>query len=422
MAQLSDDCFAFGGSLLRLDAALDDLASRLGPVAGPQAIPLRDGLSRVCAEAVHARAMIPNAANSAVDGVAVRHADLNPEGGTRLPISQRIPAGRRDIHALLPATAARIFTGAMMPAGADTVFMQEDVRFEGDFAILPAGLKPGANRRHAGEDFRQGALIVATGTRLKPQHIAGLAAAGVPQLSVRERLRVAIFSTGDEIVDGAAMAAEALPPGCQFDSNRPMLAALLAMRGMETIDLGILPDRQEAIAAALAKAAGQCDAILTSGGVSTGEEDHVKAALEAEGRLDFWRLAIKPGRPVAMGTVRGCPFFGMPGNPAAVFVTFTRFVGPVLDMLQGATPSRPPPFMVESGFDYAKKLDRREYVRVSLSRGQDGRLIAQRFPKDGAALISSLIAADGLAELDESCITIRRGQLIPVLPMASLLG
>lgn len=422
MAQLSNDCFAFGGKLLRLDTALDDLASRLKAVVDVEEIALAQSLARVSAKDVLAQAMIPNAANSAVDGVAVRLSDVNATGETQLPISQRIPAGRGDVAALLPGTCARIFTGAMMPEGADTVFMQEDVRFEGEVAILPPGLKAGANRRHAGEDFVQGDAVVKLGERLRPQHIAGIAAAGISRITVRKRLRVAIFSTGDEIVDSGTMTANVLPSGCQFDANRPMLAALLSLRGIETIDLGILPDQREAIAWALSQAAGTCDAILTSGGVSTGEEDHVKAALAAEGRLDFWRLAIKPGRPVAMGTIRGCPFFGMPGNPAAVFVTFTRFVGPVLDMLQGATPLRPMSFIVESGFDYAKKLDRREYVRVSLPSTSDGRRIAQRFPRDGAALISSLIAADGLAELDEACTSVKCGQPIPVLPISSLLG
>ncbi len=203
-----------------------------------------------------------------------------------------------------------------------------------------AGLKPGSNRRFAGEDFARAAAVVPAGTRLKPQHLAGLAAAGFARVEVRRRLKVAIFSTGNEIREPASEAPE---PGCQYDANRAMLAGLLAARGMEITDLGILPDDPVIMARALKQAAGSNDAILTSGGVSTGEEDHVKAAIEAAGRLDFWRLAIKPGRPIAMGTLEGTPFLGMPGNPAAVFVTFLRFVGPVLDMLAGAQALRPRP-------------------------------------------------------------------------------
>lgn len=420
MAQLSDDCFAFGGALRRLDDALDDLAARLAPVTTVATLPVASSLGRVLANDIRAGFPIPNFDNSAVDGYAVRAADLSPQGETILPISARIPAGAVDVPGITPMSAARIFTGAMMPPGADTVFMQEDVEAEANAVRLPAGLKRGANRRLAGEDFASGAVIVGAGTRLKPQHLAGIAAAGLAQVAVRARLRVGVFSTGDEIREPGTGAPP--QPGSQYDANRVMLAGLLAARGMEAHDLGILPDEPAIISRALAAAARDYDAILTSGGVSTGEEDHVKAAIEAAGRLDFWRLAIKPGRPIAMGTIGGTPFLGMPGNPAAVFVTFARFVGPVLDMLAGAEPLRPMPVMVESGFDYAKKKDRREYVRVSLSPQADGRVRAQRFPKDGAALISSLIAADALAELNEDVTQINAGETIPVLPLAGLLA
>lgn len=420
MAQLSDDCFAFGGSLRWLDDALDDLAARLAPVTAVATVPVASAFGRVLAKDIRAGFPIPNFDNSAVDGYAVRAADLSPHGETLLPISARIPAGQVDVPGITPLSAARIFTGAMMPPGSDTVFMQEDVVAEANTVRLPAGLKRGANRRLAGEDFAADVVIAAMGTRLKPQHLAGIAAAGLAQIPVRERLRVGIFSTGDEIREpGGGVSPQ---PGSQYDANRVMLAGLLAARGMEAHDLGILPDDPAIISRALANAAREFDAILTSGGVSTGEEDHVKAAIETAGRLDFWRLAIKPGRPIAMGTIGGTPFLGMPGNPAAVFVTFARFVGPVLDMLAGAEALRPMPVLVESGFDYAKKKDRREYVRVSLSRQADGRVIAQRFPHDGAALISSLIAADALAELGEDVTQIRAGETIPVLPLTSLMG
>lgn len=423
MAQLSSDSFAFGGALQRLDDALDDLAARLPVVPETEAIPLGEALGRVLAENCLSPIPVPNFDNSAVDGYAVRAGDLAADRVTRLPVGARIPAGQRDVAPLQAGQAARIFTGAMMPQNADTVFMQEDVRVDGETVLLPPGLKAGSNRRFAGEDFAQEAPVVRAGTRLKPQHLAGLAAAGFSHVVVRKPLRVAMFSTGDEILDRASLGqATELPKGCQFDSNRPMLRALLAMRGMAVHDLGILPDDRATITRALAEAAQECDAILTSGGVSTGEEDHVKAAVEAAGRLDFWRLAIKPGRPVAMGTINQVPLLGMPGNPAAVFITFTRFVGPVLDMLAGATPLRPSAFAVKSGFDYKKKAERREYVRVFFARDASGALVAQRFPKDGAALISSLIAADALAELAEERVAVKAGEMINVLPMNSLLG
>ncbi|MCA3631727.1 MAG: molybdopterin molybdotransferase MoeA [Methylobacterium sp.] len=419
MAQLSPDSFAFGGRLRRLDDALDDLTIRLAGLGQTETVPVMQAIGRVLAHEVGSTFAIPNFDNSAVDGYAVRFADLAASGETRLPVSLRIPAGMIGVPPLPPGTAGRIFTGAMMPAGADTVFMQEDVCTEGETVLLPHGLKLGSNRRFAGEDFAKGAAIVPAGTRLKPQHLAGLAAAGRSVVTVRRRLRVAIFSTGNEIREPAPEAPE---PGCQYDANRAMLAGLLAARGMEIIDLGILPDDPGIMARALKDAAKANDAILTSGGVSTGEEDHVKAAIEAAGRLDFWRLAIKPGRPIAMGTLEGTPFLGMPGNPAAVFVTFLRFVGPVLDMLAGAKPLRPVPIPVPSGFDYRKKADRREYLRVSLAAGAGARMMAQRFPKDGAALISSLIAADALAELGEDITEIKAGETISVLPLACLLS
>lgn len=421
MAQLSDDCFAFGGKLQRLDAALDALSARLVPVVGNETIGLNDAAGRILAADVTAAISVPGFDNSAVDGYAVRHVDLAKSGESRMPIAGRVPAGVRVVPPLAPGHAVRIFTGAPMPAGGDTVFMQEDTRQEGDAVILPAGLKRGANRRFAGEDFAPGARVLQARLRLRPQHVAALAALGVSRVEVRKRLKVAIFSTGDEVIDSVQHGGFPLPRGAQFDSNRPMIAALLAARGIQAIDLGILPDKRDVIAQALGEAAQNCDAILTSGGVSTGEEDHVKAAVETAGRLDFWRLAIKPGRPIAMGTIAGRSFLGMPGNPAAVFVTFARFVGPVLDLLSGAEPIRPLPMPVVAGFAYAKKPERREYVRVRLA-WENGRPVAQRFPRDGAALISSLIETDGLIELEEERLAVAPGETLAFLPYGALLS
>lgn len=422
MAQLSSDSFAFGGKLQRLDDALDDLARRLGPVAAIEAIPVVRALGRVNAAKQTALLSVPNFDNSAVDGYAVRHADLVPGAPTRLPVTERVAAGRLDVPAIEPGTAIRIFTGAPMPDGADTVFMQEDVSLEEGDVLLPPGLSLGANRRYAGEDFRMGEAWLVTGTRLRPHHLAACAATGIAELTVRRPLRVAVFSTGNELVEALhEKAAPALPRGAQFDANRPMLMAMLASRGMEPVDLGILPDNRAAIARALDEAAADCDAILTSGGVSTGEEDHVKSAVEAVGSLDFWRLAIKPGRPIAMGTIRGRSFLGMPGNPAAVFVTFARFVGPVLDMLQGAQPCRPRPLQIVADFDYRKKADRREYVRV-IAANHAGVPVARRFPRDGAALISSLTQSDGLVELEEARLRVEPGERVNYFPFEMLMA
>lgn len=418
MAQLSNDCFAFGGKLLRLNAALDDLSARLVPVADVENVALAQAQGRILASALLAPVPVPAFANSAVDGYAVRHADLQPEGPTHLPVAGRIPAGALAVPALPPGQAMRIFTGAMMPQGADTVFMQEDVTLDGDAVILPPGLKPGANSRAAGEDFEQGEPVIPAGIRLDARGLSALAALGIAEILVRRPLRVAVFSTGDELRDAGHAAP--LPPGAIRDANRPMLLALLRNRGLAATDLGILPDSRAAIREALVAASRDHDVLLTSGGVSTGEEDHVRFAVEEAGRLDFWRLAIKPGRPIAMGHLGKAVVLGMPGNPAAVLVTFARFVGPVLDMLAGARPVRPLPRWLPAGFSYRKKAERLEYVRASIA-GNAGAFEARRFPRDGAALISSLIATDGLVELEEERLAVQPGEPVAFYSFADLM-
>ncbi|MCZ8184645.1 MAG: molybdopterin molybdotransferase MoeA [Beijerinckiaceae bacterium] len=418
MAQLSNDCFAFGGKLLRLNAALDDLSTRLVPVADIEDASLAQAQGRILASALLAPVPVPGFANSAVDGYAVRHADLQADRETRLPVSGRIPAGALAVPALGPGQAMRIFTGAMMPPGADTVFMQEDVTLDGDTVILPPGLKTGANSRAAGEDFEVGKPVMPAGIRLDARGLSALAALGIGEVSVRRPLRVAVFSTGDELRDvGHAVP---LPAGAIRDANRPMLLALLRNRGLVATDLGILPDSRAAIREALVVASRDHDVLLTSGGVSTGEEDHVRFAVEEAGQLDFWRLAIKPGRPIAMGHLGKAVVLGMPGNPAAVLVTFARFVGPVLDMLAGARPVRPLPRWLPAGFSYRKKAERLEYVRASIA-GVAGPPEARRFPRDGAALISSLIATDGLVELEEERLAVQPGEPVAFYSYADLM-
>ncbi|MCZ8376165.1 MAG: molybdopterin molybdotransferase MoeA [Beijerinckiaceae bacterium] len=418
MAQLSNDCFAFGGTLLRLNAALDDLSTRLVPVTDIEQVPLAHAQGRILASTLLAPVPVPGFANSAVDGYAVRHVDLQANGPTRLPVAGRIPAGALAVPALLPGHAMRIFTGAMMPPGADTVFMQEDVSLDGDAVILPPGLKPGANSRAAGEDFEVGQPVIPVGSRLDARGLSAVAALGIGEVLARRQLRVAVFSTGDELRDVGHAAL--LPPGAIRDANRPMLMALLRNRGIAATDLGILPDSRGAILEALVVASRDHDVLLTSGGVSAGEEDHVRSAVEEAGRLDFWRLAIKPGRPIAMGHLGKAVILGMPGNPAAVLVTFARFVGPVLDMLAGARPVRPLPRWLPAGFPYRKKAERLEYVRASIA-GHGGALEAQRFPRDGAGLISSLIATDGLVELEEERLAVQPGEPVAFYSYADLM-
>ena len=423
MAQLSDDCFAFSGPLLRLDDMERLIGERIKPVAGTEKVPLHGARGRVAAVDVKAPVDLPPFDNSAVDGYAVRHADLAADGETRLKIVGRLAAGARADLALAPGEAIRIFTGAAMPKGADTVFMQEDVKIEGDSVAVPSGLTPGANRRLAGEDVPAGRVVIPAGTVLQAQHVALLAALGLTDIAVRRRLKVAIFSTGDEVVEpGSARGGAAI-----YDSNRFLLVELLERLGALVTDLGILPDEQAALTRALEKAAVHHDLVLTSGGVSTGEADHVRGAVERIGSLVFWRVAIKPGRPVAMGVIRGskgdaAAFVGMPGNPVAVFVTFVRVVKPLLRQLSGACPERLVALPVRAAFAYKKKKDRREYVRVALRRANDGEIEAVKHPQDGAGILTSLTETDGLLEFPEDVTAIEPGARVGFLSYAALIG
>jgi len=422
MAQLSDDCFAFAGPLLPVAEAERIIAEKVTPVSEREQVALHAACSRVLASDITAPIDLPPFDNSAVDGYTVRHADLARDGETRLQIGERIMAGHAARHALGPGEAARIFTGAPMPAGGDTVFMQEDVRVEGNSVIVPPGLKLGANRRLAGEDVRAGTIALPAGRRLSAQDVALAAAIGMTHIDARRRVRVALFSTGDEIVEPGSLR----PAPALFDANRYLLGGLVERLGGEPSDLGILPDSPHALAQAIAAAAQQHDVVLTSGGVSTGEADHVRNAVESVGRLVFWRVAIKPGRPVAMGVIPGARadhdavFVGLPGNPAAVYVTFACIVRPLILRLAGAqlTPLLPMP--VRAGFSYKKKSGRREYVRVKLASVGDGIVEARKHPQDGAGVITSLTETDGVIELSEDSTKIEPGATVGFLSYAAL--
>lgn len=424
MAQLSDDCFAFGGKLLDVDEAAALIAARVPALPGTEAVPLRAARGRVLTEPLLAPVALPPFFNSAVDGYAFRHADLAPAGATRLVIAGRVQAGAA-APPLAPGTALRIFTGAPMPEGADTVMMQEDARDEGGTVLLPAGLKRGANCRPAGEDVARGAPALPAGRRLTPPDLGLAAALGLTALPVRPRVRVGVFSTGDELAEPGRR----LGPAQTYDSNRFTLLALLAALPVEASDLGILPDERAATSRALAAAAAAHDLLLTSGGVSTGEADHVKAAIEAGGRLVFWRLAIKPGRPAAMGILPraggdfaagGTPVVGLPGNPVAAVVTFLFLARPLVLRLAGAQPEPLPRFPATADFAYRKKAGRREYVRVALGFGA-GLPVARKYPREGAGLLTSLTESDAFAELPEDVTEVAPGDALRVLPFGAVL-
>lgn len=419
-ARLPDDCFALppGVDWTPVDTALAALAARLTPIAAIETVPLAQADGRVLAGDLMARRAHPAADNSAVDGYAFRY----PEGASRgEKLTFELAEGRSAAGAphgapLTPGTALRVLTGAPMPDGADTVVLQEDVTQSGAQLSFPAPATPGSNRRRAGENLTPGAVALPSGLRLSPQALAQAAAAGHAALPVRRSLTVALLSTGDELISpenaGTARADQII------DSNRPMLAAMLRRLGITVRDLGVVPDVAGKTATALSKAAGSADAVLVSGGASGGDEDHVAAYLAkgADRSFHLWRIAMKPGRPMAMGQLAGKPVFALPGNPVAAFVCAALFVAPALRRLSGEPWRLPQPIMVESGFDYPKKPGRREYLRVRL--GSDGRL--QKYRSEGSGLIEGLVWSDGLADLAHDAGPLRAGDRVAYLPYAAL--
>ncbi|MDF1722069.1 MAG: molybdopterin molybdotransferase MoeA [Minwuia sp.] len=423
MSQISDDCFAFGGPLMTAAEATRRIAERVPAVTPGQIMTPGDAAGHVLAEDVSAISASPPADNAAVDGYAFRFADSAADGDTVLPVAGRAAAGHPFAAALTPGTAVRIFTGAIVPEGADTVVMQEDVAVDATGHVtIPHGLKPGANRRRAGEDIAAGAKLLGQGRRLGPAEIALLAAGGLTQVRVHVRPRVTIFSTGDEILRrGGAPAV-----GQVHDANGPMLLALLSRIGIAAVDGGVLPDDPVVVRQALADAARHSDLILTSGGASTGDEDHVRTVVSDLGAIHLWRLAVKPGRPLAFGHVAGRALVGLPGNPVAVMACFLMFVRPLLDRLEGAVPQPLRRWPVRAGFAMTSKPDRREWLRGTLTvdpaaaAGAD--LVASRYPKQGSGVIRSLTDSDGLIEIAEDVTQVAPGDRLSFISFREALS
>jgi molybdopterin molybdotransferase len=413
---LLDDCFLHDRDRLRHDEALAILKSRLTPIAGVEEVALAAAGGRILAEAVAAAVPVPAHTNAAVDGYAFAAAGYDRAAGATFSIVGRAAAGHPLTSAVPPASAARIFTGAVMPDGTDTVAMQEDCSAdEAKMRIgIPGGLKPGANVRKAGEDVRTGETLFDTGAVLRPQDLAALAALGRAQVKVFERLRIAIVSSGDEVVrPGAPLAF-----GQVYDANAPMLAGLIAAAGATLADLGVFPDDGAVVRARLAEAAKSFDIILTTGGASRGEEDHMIAAIDALGQRHMWQLAIKPGRPMSFGQIGKAVIVGLPGNPVAVFVCFLLYVWPMLRRLGGAEWHEPRRYKLPAAFSFAnRKTGRREFWRGILKES-GGRLSVDKFARDGSGLISGLRAADGLIEIPEDVPHVRPGDLVDFIPFA----
>ncbi|MCB1734505.1 MAG: molybdopterin molybdotransferase MoeA [Gammaproteobacteria bacterium] len=400
--------------MLTVDEVYERLLAVAPRVLESEILPLAQCDNRVLAEDVIADLDVPPHDNSAMDGYAVRSADITA-CGTRLRVSQRIPAGSMGTE-LEPGTAARIFTGAPVPPGADAVVMQEDTAADGDYVVINIVPPPGESVRKRGEDISAGKPILRAGHHLRPQELGLAASIGVAELTVFRRLRVATFSTGDELV----LPGKPLGPGQIYNSNRYTMFGLLARMGCEVVDLGVVEDTLEATKAALTEAAAKADLILTSGGVSVGEEDHLKPAVESLGSLDLWRIAMKPGKPLAYGSVNGTPFIGLPGNPVSVFATFLLFARPFLRTMMGIERALPEAIRVEAGFDWPKPGKRQEYLRARLRRGGDGHAIATLYPHQGSGVLTSTVWADGLVIVPIGE-TVAIGDRVQYLPFGDLL-
>ena len=393
---------------------LEELLARARPVTETSPLPLVNTLGRVLAQAQISAITVPPLDNSAMDGYAVRVADISAVG-IRLPVSQRIAAGQVGTP-LQHGTAARIFTGAPVPAGADAVLMQEDCVAEDAFVTINALPRNGENIRKAGEDIMPGAEILSAGTRIGPVEMGLAASVGLAELPVHRRLKVACFFTGDELVTPG----KPLEPGQIYNSNRYTLTGLVNGLGCELIDMGIVPDTLEATTQAVRHAARVADVVVTSGGVSVGEEDYVKAAVEALGQVEMWKVAMKPGKPIVYGRVNEADFIGLPGNPVSAFVTFCLFVRPFLLKRMGAAKVLYKAYPVKAGFAWTRPGQRREFLRARLEADTHG-AVARLFPNQSSGVLTSCTWADGLIDIEIGQ-TVQPGDWVRFIPFSELLG
>ena len=403
-------------SLLPLDDALDRIKAAVPTIRGEEQVVLNTALGRILAETVRSPIDVPAYTNSAMDGYAVRSDDLPSEGTVALRVTGTSSAGHPFAGEVRKGETVRIMTGAVLPQGADTVVMQEQVERDGDLARIGTGHRPGQHVRHAGEDLARGQTVLEPGRRLTPADLGSLASLGVGEIRVKRRLRVAFFSTGDELRSPG----EPLGEGEIYDSNRYMLHALLTRLGVDLIDMGVIRDQREAIEQAFHDAAAIADTVITSGGASVGEADYVSETLARLGQVDFWKIAIKPGKPLAFGKVNDALFFGLPGNPVSAVVTFYQIVQPALLQQMGATGITPLRLHATCTTDLKKRPGRTEFQRGILQQDEQGQLTVASSGHQGSHILSSMSRANCFIVLPADNAGVRAGELVEVQPFAGL--
>ena len=414
---LLDDCFAHDPKRMPAAEALALLRSRVDTVVNTEDVPLSSAYGRILAEPLISRRDVPSFDNVAVDGFAFAYATLGSDGPSRLPLTEgRSAAGHPFEGTVSLGHAVRVLTGGALPNGTDTALMQEDVTLDGDHVLIPKGVKPGANCRLAGEDMKNGQVVLEPGLRLRPQEVGVAAAIGRPSIKVYQPLRVALVSSGDELREPG----EPLPHGMTYDSNRTILRGLLETLGITISDQGIWPDRADVVQERMQALVDDHHVIITSGGASRGDEDHMVEAIRHLGQLHFWQIAVKPGRPLAFGQLQGhsrdTVFIGLPGNPVAAVICFLLFARPMLTALAGGNWPEPIAFHVPADFSMTKKPGRREFLRAQLLRRPDGTQAVRKIKREGSGILTSLTDADGLINVAEDVTSITPGDLVPFMP------
>lgn len=409
------DCYELDPALLSVAQAQSRILTLATPISDTETLAIRDALGRVLAESIISPMNVPPHANSAMDGYAVRATDLPATGDTTLKLIGTAMAGNPFAETVQPGECIRIMTGAKMPAGADTVIMQEHVQRQDDSITIGAGHKTGQNVRHPGEDIAVGNAVLAAGQQIGPAELGLLASLGIAQVKTCRRLRVAFFSTGDELQPVGSK----LEEGQIYDSNRYTLYGMLTQPGIEVIDMGVIRDEPGAIEAAFSQAAAQADAIITSGGVSVGEADFIKATLEKLGKVDFWRIAMKPGKPLAVGKIQQALFFGLPGNPVAVMATFYLFVLPALRQMMGQTVTPPLHVTAVCKHTLKKRPGRMDFQRGLLS-SEHGQLRVDTAGMQASHILSGMSQANCFIVLPLESDTIEAGSEVDVIPFQSL--